>query len=98
MNDILTTGADGDLAIDNGDLIVGYSDFQHQEHLLVAQKGQYKQNPDVGVGVESFLRDSEIDLMLNEVRNQFFKDGMNVKAVAYDEQTGQLTFDADYNN
>lgn len=46
---------DGDLSILNGDLEIGFSDEQHQEDILVAFKGDYKQYPLIGVGIENYL-------------------------------------------
>lgn len=45
----------GDLSILNGDLEVGFSDEQHQADLLVAFKGEYKQYPLMGIGIENYL-------------------------------------------
>ena len=53
-NDILL-GSDGDLSFLNGDLNLGNSDEQHIEDILVAQKGEYKQHPLIGVDLFSFL-------------------------------------------
>lgn len=95
MLDLLTDET-GDLGVKDGDLLTGFSDLQHQEHLLVTQKGQLKQFPDVGVGIESFLLDSEIDEMLAEVRSEFIKDGMTVTKLNYNEETGDLDYAANY--
>lgn len=95
MQDLLTDET-GDLGIQGGDLLLGFSDLQHQEHLLVAQKGMYKQFPDVGVGIENFLKDSGIDEMLTEIRAEFIKDGMTVTKLNYNEQTGNLDYAANY--
>ncbi len=96
MNDILLDMNTFDIAIENGDLVVGRSDEQHQELLLVATKGDFKQHPDVGVDIASFLNDDNVQEMLNEVRRQFTNDGMTVVSVNYDEITKNLEFDASY--
>lgn len=95
MQDILLNDT-GDVKIENGDFAVGISDFQHQEHLLVFQKGALKENLTVGVGIENFLRESDIDGLEYEVNVQFTRDGMVVKSVSFDEQTGNLQYDANY--
>lgn len=95
MKDILLD-QNADLAILNGDFVVARSNEQHQEHLLVFQKGALKDLPQVGVGLENYLMDDDIDGMLREIRHQFEKDGMAVQAVAFDELTNGLTYDADY--
>jgi hypothetical protein len=95
MTDILTDSI-GDLLIENGDLVTGYSDLQHQEHLLLAQKGDFKEQPTVGVGIENFLNSSDVDEFLSEVKSEFIKDAMAVTKLDFDEATGNLNYDANY--
>lgn len=45
----------GDLAIVKGDFAVGYSDQIHVQNILLAEKGQYRESPLVGVGIRQFL-------------------------------------------
>ena len=96
MKDLLLD-ENGDLDVGNG-LQLTDSDFQHQEDLLVAGKTEWKESPDTGVGLYDYLNESEVNNMLLEVRSEFQNDGMTVKSVAYDETTGDLTYDAKYNN
>jgi hypothetical protein len=49
VQDILLKGYD--LIIQGGDLLVADSDGQHVQHICVADKGQYKQYPLLGVGL-----------------------------------------------
>lgn len=52
----------GDLAIKNGDLVIGESTLQHQRILLLATKGGFKQHPTTGVDIQSYLLDdSDVD-------------------------------------
>ncbi len=95
MKDFLLN-SNGDLDISGGDLHIGFSDLQHQEHILIAQKGSLKELPDRGVGIENFLNDSEIDEMVLEVRSEFEKDGMTVNKIKYSEETGNLDYEANY--
>ena len=95
MTDILTDSG-GDIEISNGDFICGFSDLQHQEHLLVAQKGDIKEKPGVGVGIENFINGSDMDGFLSEVKSEFIKDGMTVNKLDFNEATGDLNYDANY--
>jgi hypothetical protein len=95
MQDLLIN-TDGDLIYKDNDIVIGFSDFQHQEDLLIIQKGELKETPDCGVGIENFLNDGDIDGMLSEVKSQFTKDGMEVNKLKYDEATGNLNYDANY--
>ncbi|MDE5525701.1 hypothetical protein [Elizabethkingia meningoseptica] len=40
----------GELMIINGDFVIGDSDMQHVEHVVIACPGEYKQFPPVGFG------------------------------------------------
>lgn len=48
----------GDLDFHNGDFDIGQSDQQHIEHILEAQKGEYKASPLVGFGIVNYLKKS----------------------------------------
>lgn len=93
MKDILLT-ADFDLQIKDGDLVIGESNQQHQQCLILAEKGAYKQFPDLGVGVMTYLKDENPDELLREIRLQFSGDGMKVKRLAF--EGGKIQADADY--
>lgn len=82
MNDFLLDST-GDLQILNGDIVIGFSDDQNKEILLVTDKGSFKENPEVGVGLQSFLEaeDSSSDLQA-EIRKQFTADGMTIDQLA----------------
>ncbi len=45
---------DKDLMIKNGDFVVGQSDAQHVENLLLLQKGEVKEFPLVGIGLRNY--------------------------------------------
>ncbi|MCX6232611.1 MAG: oxidase [Bacteroidetes bacterium] len=84
----------GDLACVDGDFVIGESTLQHQKLLLITQKGEWKENPKCGIGIENYLNDDDTNDMLNEINDQFEKDGMHVTSVNYINQ--QLQVDANY--
>lgn len=96
MQDILLDVESNDMVIENGDMVVGFSDFQHQHLLLLLPKAAIKQHPLATVGIETFLNDSDIDGMLHEIRSKFIKDGMTVNKLVYNEQNGDLDYNAKY--
>ncbi|CAA0144715.1 conserved hypothetical protein [Tenacibaculum maritimum] len=55
MNDLLLD-ENGDLAIENGDFVVGKSDQQNVEAVVLSQKGEYKEFPLVGFGAINYLK------------------------------------------
>ncbi|RXK57575.1 hypothetical protein ESA94_20465 [Lacibacter luteus] len=86
---------DGDLRIEQGDLVIGFSNQQHQSDLLLIDKGGSKEFPELGVGLFMHLENEDRSGLLREIKVQFNADGMNVKYVAFNEQ-GKLVFDAPY--
>ncbi len=44
----------GDLEFANGDFKVDVSDLQHVEHVLIANPGNYKASPWLGIGIEDY--------------------------------------------
>ena len=67
-------------------LVIGYSNLQHQQHIIICQKGELKQSPDAGVGIEDYLLGDDEDDMVREVRSEFEKDGQVVNSISFDEQ------------
>ena len=96
--DILTDH-NGELAILNGDLDTGYSDEQHVEHILLAQKGHYKQHPLVGVGIADYVN-SPVSLLTRrklekDITLQLEADRANEIKVGYDHN-GKIKVAAAY--
>ncbi len=48
-----------DLAIQNGDFVVGLSDPQHVDLILQTNPGEWKEFPQVGFGVKGYLKSVE---------------------------------------
>lgn len=82
VNDILYD-SDGDLAIDNGDFVIGDSTAQAIEDLLLTEKGNLRSSPAAGVGVKSWINDDEDSHnMEKEIQKELEADGMKVIANA----------------
>jgi hypothetical protein len=86
---------DMDLRIENGDFVVGDSTMQHQQVLLIAEKGELRQYPLTGVGTMSYLNDDQIGDLYPEIQKQFEADGMVVKTLSIDHE-GKINVDAAY--
>lgn len=70
-------GDDGDLAIVHGDLAYGESTLQHQRDLLVANKGSFRQDPLIGVGINEMLLDNTTaDELRTVIQRELERDGM----------------------
>lgn len=94
MQDLIIDTTTNDLKITNGDFVIGESDAQHRKHLLIAEKGSFKQFPTLGVGAFSYLEGEDNGELLTEINKQFVADGMTVKAVRIENK--KLFIDAEY--
>ena len=71
-----------DLVIENGDFKVVESTRQHQLCLLMAAKGEYKQNPTIGVELnKQILNDVGKDELESAITKEFEDDGMKIRAL-----------------
>ena len=86
---------DGDLQFENGDFKKGESTYQHQRFLLTSQKGEWREYPLVGVGLQDYLNDHNLSDLSFEIENQFENDGMSVREISVFEN-GKVTIDAKY--
>ena len=95
MNDVLVDNAN-EIIIKNGDFAIGDASLQHQNHIILAEKGEYKERPEIGVGILSSLNDENPRELLSKVRRNFEYDGMTVKKLQV-AQNGNIIIDAAYN-
>ena len=97
MKDILIDN-NNDLRLStDGDFEVGYSDNQQQKAILTTEKGEWKEHPEVGVGIAQILADDLYTEALIEIKKQLEYDGMQINDVALQEG-GKLLIDGTYNS
>lgn len=96
MTDLLLD-EDGDLKIVDGDFVIGESTAQHQNLLLIADKGEFKESPMRGVGVLRYLEDGTPDNLAREIRTEFTIDGMKVNQIKR-LNNGNIEVDANYSD
>lgn len=85
----------GDLLIENGDFVIGESDNQHQKDILIATKGEFKEFPEIGVGIEAMLSDDDYMDLLIEAKKNLEYDGMKINNIEFTEE-GTLKIDGKY--
>ena len=85
--------ADGDILIQNGDIVHGPADQQHISDLMIAQKGHYSQSAAVGIGIESYMKGNTGEDLRREIKLQLEADGFNVKQILVNN--GEISIDAD---
>jgi hypothetical protein len=94
VQDILIDLGTYDLQISaTGDFVVGDSTVQHQQHLLLASKGDYKLTPLVGVDAFKHLHDHS-NTLARDARIEFIKDGMQVRSII--NKNASIKIDASY--
>jgi hypothetical protein len=94
--DILFDRETGDIRIENGDLVIGDSVTQHIEDLLIAEKGFFKFDPEIGVGLNRYTNDdlSPEDL-IRLIRLELEKDGMKINKILISND-GKIEIDGNY--
>ncbi|RYF09884.1 MAG: hypothetical protein EOO42_23355 [Flavobacteriales bacterium] len=70
-----------DIAIDGGDFIAADAEEQHQQLILVASKGSFRESPLTGVNIGRYVKarftQKQIDALKQQIRLQFQYDGYN---------------------
>jgi len=92
-NDILLDG-DFDLQIADGDFVVGDATLQHQQLLILIEKGELREFPTRGVGIKSWLLDDRAGDLNGAIKREFEADGMTVNSVR--QVNGEIKVDANY--
>ena len=81
----------GDLLIENGDFVTGPSDNQHIQDIINFNTGFLKQYPQVGVGIQNYVKSqSSAAALQNSVKQQLQADGYTVNNVAVVYEGGSL--------
>jgi hypothetical protein len=90
VNDFLLD-ENGDLLIKDGDFVIGESDSQHVFDIITSFIGEWKQYPNVGVGIMQYLKAQNPNTAANSIKQQLQADGysLNNCTVKIDE-TGNL--------
>jgi len=77
---------DGDLLFLNGDLVVVESSQEHIEQIISSHKGDYRENPALGVDPQRHINEpvGKTNALLISIRKELERDGFTVKQVKYD--------------
>ncbi len=85
---------DFDLSMRDGDFVIGESTAQHEQLLLLLNKGEVKQFPTATVGAVEYIDDEGQSALVQEIAEKFAADGMQVNKVAV--ESGIINTDAYY--
>jgi hypothetical protein len=67
-------------------LVVGDVTVQNQAVILLAQKGEFKEYPVVGIGINDICNDSDFRLWKREITEQIEKDGQQISRLELNEK------------
>jgi len=86
---------DGDLLVENGDLVAGDATQQHIKHILKAHKGEFKWCPLLGVGIDEYVCSNHLqrNQLKKKVRANLKLAGYHVVKIHFDEN-GELCVEA----
>lgn len=85
MNGILIDAESGDLLIEHGRVVIGDTDSQIVEGVLVAMRGEWKESPLIGGEVKKMLG-GQVDVMWRgEVKKMLEASGLDVQKVSISE-------------
>lgn len=88
-------GDDFDLDVAGGDFVSGESTRQHQQILLLNEKGELREFPTVGVGLASWLNDdNQVNDLNSRIKTEYENDGMKVLSVS--GRDAKLQVEAEY--
>lgn len=85
-----------DLAIENGDFVIGEGLNQQVALLLLSAPGDIRHAPGMGVGLQNYSLDENPADLNRNIRLTFKKDGLRVNKIL--QTTAELTIDAEYDN
>lgn len=80
-----------------GGLVVGNTLQQNKALILLAHPGEFKLNPDLGVGIQDMLLSEDYLEFRHRIREHFAKDGLEVTRLDL-AANKPLRIDAEYNN
>ncbi|MFT4223315.1 hypothetical protein [Dysgonomonas sp.] len=76
-------------------LVLGDVTSQNQDTILLAEKGEIKNAPLLGVGIASYLDDETPSDLLREVRINLRMDGQKIRSCGFDNN-GKLIIQGGY--
>lgn len=85
-----------DLAIENGDFVIGEGLNQQVALLLLSAPGDIRHAPGMGVGLQNYSLDENPADLNRNIRLTFKKDGLRVNKIL--QTTAEVTIDAEYDN
>lgn len=86
--------SDIDIIFAGQDLVIGDSTAQNQYLILASQKGEWKENPFVGAGIEDMTNDEDTVYWKHRISEELKRDGMTVMGITVKDN--QININAEY--
>ena len=75
---------DNELVIKDGTLAIGETREQNAQLIILAEKGEFKEHPQLGVGISQFLKSTGREKeLLRTIRVQLALDGIRPRTIDY---------------
>lgn len=87
MNGILIDAATGDLMVEHGSLVIGNTDSQVSELVLVSMRGELKEYPLIGGEVRNLLNGTPDPLWRGQVRKMLEACGVPANSITITDDT-----------
>ena len=87
--DIQIDNNTNDLVIQNGDFVIAEADKTQAKFIILASKGEIRQYPLLGVGINRFIGSSiGADILFNTVKNELLSDGLSLDSFNLKNNSG----------
>ena len=83
-----------DLELSGGQMAVGDVTEQNQSLLLLTRRGEWKENPRIGVGIDDILNDHDLEQWKRLIADALEQDGQIIETL--DVSQDKLTLNARY--
>lgn len=87
---------EGDLSVKGGSLGFGDTLAQNEFAILMAQKGEFKLDPLLGVGIANMVGDNDVSQWKRRIRDAFREDGLALSDIEITESGSITSLEAHY--
>ncbi len=96
MKGILLDTDTGDILLDSGSrrMVIGDIATQNAKLIIEVHKGEIKEKPLKGVGIDNFAEDHSPERLVREIRREFFDEGLYISSLRIG--VSEIELDVDY--
>jgi|SRR5690554_6909599 len=82
----IVTDNNGNLQFTSGDVMLVDATHYHTRDILQSEPGEYKETPLIGVGIQSFTHEENVQELKSTIRRELQRDGQRVDTVKIDDK------------